>query len=593
MQTVLVLSPYLTSAPEVVENVPPVTDGAFLSSFEPEPSDAAPEATPVMLAVSVAQMLPLPVDAIDDGVTPTGKSVADTVEGTAAPLEGAAVGAETRNDGTSRPPSDSVAQVARAVEMTPDSGMTAPRGMAADLDAAPDAKELSVAMRSGLDATATPPVAEESAAGSSFRSTNADAALTAARTGGKGSEGSPSIPADRAPRVEGATSEGHPKQTRAAGHPVPVQDLLQSAALPVVAVDRPERAPARADSTGKATPIQVPVETPATIRDSIATTVNAARDSTDSPGTDTATEAQPSTAAAPDKPESADQVRTLPLQAGFWERIFTSLPLPLSANHALTRAVAPELPTSATAPTAVATSIGGAGVIPPQENGKAAEGRRLETAVADGPTAPIRRADATGFPTAAPLAAPSVVLWADASPLVAAGRDHDAARAEEALQSLFAPGATAATGLSAQAPPHAVHASPALPVAAQIVAALSRSGDGATELALSPDELGTVRLRLEPDAANPDRMVVMITFERPETLDLFRRHEGELADALRDAGYSGADIGFGQDQSGSGGSEGAADHSAGRATGQNKLEPDHPHSSAPRLAAGASLDLRL
>ncbi|MES2549155.1 MAG: flagellar hook-length control protein FliK [Pseudomonadota bacterium] len=138
-----------------------------------------------------------------------------------------------------------------------------------------------------------------------------------------------------------------------------------------------------------------------------------------------------------------------------------------------------------------------------------------------------------------------------------------------------------------------MHASPALPVAAQIVAALSRSADGATELALSPDELGTVRLRLEPDAANPDRMVVMITFERPETLDLFRRHAGELADALRDAGYSGADIGFGQDQSGSGGSEGAAARFAGRATGQDQPEPDLSHSSAPRLAAGASLDLRL
>ena len=35
-------------------------------------------------------------------------------------------------------------------------------------------------------------------------------------------------------------------------------------------------------------------------------------------------------------------------------------------------------------------------------------------------------------------------------------------------------------------------------------------------------------LKLKPDAANPDRMVVMITFERPETLDLFRRHAGDL-----------------------------------------------------------------
>jgi hypothetical protein len=127
----------------------------------------------------------------------------------------------------------------------------------------------------------------------------------------------------------------------------------------------------------------------------------------------------------------------------------------------------------------------------------------------------------------------------------------------------------------------------------QIVAALSRSADGATELALSPEELGNVRLRLEPDAANPDRMVVMITFERPETLDLFRRHAGELAEALRSAGYAGADIGFGQEGAGSGGFDRSADRSANRGTGHEGLDPAPSHSPAPRLAAGASLDLRL
>jgi hypothetical protein len=67
-----------------------------------------------------------------------------------------------------------------------------------------------------------------------------------------------------------------------------------------------------------------------------------------------------------------------------------------------------------------------------------------------------------------------------------------------------------------------------------------------TELALAPEELGKVRLRMEPDSANPDRMIILISVERPETLDLLRRHAGELAEAMRNAGYSGADIGFGQ-----------------------------------------------
>ncbi len=123
--------------------------------------------------------------------------------------------------------------------------------------------------------------------------------------------------------------------------------------------------------------------------------------------------------------------------------------------------------------------------------------------------------------------------------------------------------------------------------------ATAASSDGATEFALSPDELGHVRLRLKPDAANPDRMVVMITFERPETLELFRRHAGELADALRTAGYAGADIGFGQDGTGSFGSdhrERTFNTRYDSATGPASPDPTDP---APRHMAGASLDLRL
>jgi Flagellar hook-length control protein FliK len=131
---------------------------------------------------------------------------------------------------------------------------------------------------------------------------------------------------------------------------------------------------------------------------------------------------------------------------------------------------------------------------------------------------------------------------------------------------------------------------PVTQVAAQIAAALGRTSDGATEFALSPDELGHVRLRLEPDAANPDRMVVMISFERPETLDLFRRHAGELAEAIRAAGYSGADIGFEQREG-----NGTPDRrDEARTPGFSALsDQPSPTPSAPRHLAGASLDLRL
>jgi hypothetical protein len=83
-------------------------------------------------------------------------------------------------------------------------------------------------------------------------------------------------------------------------------------------------------------------------------------------------------------------------------------------------------------------------------------------------------------------------------------------------------------------------------LAAQLVHTLSQRSDGMTEIALSPDELGHVRVTLQADAQDPDRMIVMLNFERAETLDLFRRHADQLAEALRDAGYSGVNIGFGQ-----------------------------------------------
>ncbi|MBL9048777.1 MAG: flagellar hook-length control protein FliK [Tabrizicola sp.] len=150
------------------------------------------------------------------------------------------------------------------------------------------------------------------------------------------------------------------------------------------------------------------------------------------------------------------------------------------------------------------------------------------------------------------------------------------------------PGATPASGPTGPAtlPPVAQVAQ----VAPQIVAALSQGKSGVTELALAPEELGHVRLSLEPDAANPDRMVVMISFERPETLDLFRRHAVDLAEALRAAGYSGADIGFGQHAGG----EGSDRSNACPESAQTAVADFTPPPPPPGRSPGAgSLDLRL
>ncbi len=139
-------------------------------------------------------------------------------------------------------------------------------------------------------------------------------------------------------------------------------------------------------------------------------------------------------------------------------------------------------------------------------------------------------------------------------------------------------------------------AAPPMPVpqlVARLAAALNPGAEGETELALSPEELGHVRVKLKPDAANPERLVVMITFERPETLDLFRRHAGELADAFRSAGYAGADIGFGQQGDRQPGTDGRGGGTGQVFDGISRPDPAAPSHASPRLLGAASLDLRL
>jgi Flagellar hook-length control protein FliK len=92
----------------------------------------------------------------------------------------------------------------------------------------------------------------------------------------------------------------------------------------------------------------------------------------------------------------------------------------------------------------------------------------------------------------------------------------------------------------------------ALPqVVAKLVESFAMQSDGTTTLTLSPEELGQVRLDFQSDRQSPDRIVVMLGFDRPETMELFRRNIDQLTEALRTAGYAGVQIGFA-----SGGGEG-------------------------------------
>lgn len=130
-------------------------------------------------------------------------------------------------------------------------------------------------------------------------------------------------------------------------------------------------------------------------------------------------------------------------------------------------------------------------------------------------------------------------------------------------------------------------------VAVQVMQGLARHQDGTTEITLSPEELGTVRLRLRPDPRDAERMVVMLSFDRPETMDLFRRHADQLAEAIRSAGYAGVDIGFDQGEQSRGGFADTAGDPTGEAGDSPPAPPPMPHPPPPRLISAATLDLRL
>ena len=80
-------------------------------------------------------------------------------------------------------------------------------------------------------------------------------------------------------------------------------------------------------------------------------------------------------------------------------------------------------------------------------------------------------------------------------------------------------------------------------VAGQIGDAVRTTSDAVVEVRLSPEELGRVRLSFSPAESG---MAVAILAERPETLELVRRHIDILASELRQQGHANLSFSFGQ-----------------------------------------------
>ena len=84
-------------------------------------------------------------------------------------------------------------------------------------------------------------------------------------------------------------------------------------------------------------------------------------------------------------------------------------------------------------------------------------------------------------------------------------------------------------------------------LAMQIVSAVQKGRhDRPVQLLLNPAELGQVRISL---SASDGTVNVTVIAERPETLDLMRRHIGALAQEFQDIGYERAQFSFGDGHS--------------------------------------------
>lgn len=79
--------------------------------------------------------------------------------------------------------------------------------------------------------------------------------------------------------------------------------------------------------------------------------------------------------------------------------------------------------------------------------------------------------------------------------------------------------------------------------AVQVAQAAANLPQGRTEIALSPPELGSVRIEIEGDH---HKMRLIVHIERPDTFDLMRRHAAQLVAELQESGYQDVDLDFGR-----------------------------------------------
>lgn len=99
--------------------------------------------------------------------------------------------------------------------------------------------------------------------------------------------------------------------------------------------------------------------------------------------------------------------------------------------------------------------------------------------------------------------------------------------------------------------------------AAYAVEILAREPGKSVEIALNPEELGRVRMALSPSDAG---VTVLITSERPETLELMRRYIEQLSQEFQKLGYQQASFEFNSESSSDGNPSPKGGHAGSDAT---------------------------
>ncbi|WP_165759838.1 flagellar hook-length control protein FliK [Falsiruegeria litorea] len=152
-------------------------------------------------------------------------------------------------------------------------------------------------------------------------------------------------------------------------------------------------------------------------------------------------------------------------------------------------------------------------------------------------------------------------------------------------------GTSAATPQTVTAPADVLRPDIARSIGGQLAAQANARSQGTVDIALNPEELGRVRMAI---AAGESTVAISIVAERPETLELMRRHADLLIEEFRNLGYGDIEFEFSDGSSASGDSAGHAPNDDSHANKGIEPEMSAPSTSPPnRPVQQSGLDMRL